>query len=89
VQHLGRRLRVAELLPPTAARRHLAWFAEGRGRGRGRGRRRSGEAEGRVSAFRAGTELRKGTSEELAVLVLDFTNLMMMIPHTKHRSTKS
>lgn len=43
VQHLGRRLRVAELLPPTAAR-HLAWFAEGEGGG--------GEAEGRVSAFR-------------------------------------
>jgi len=34
VQHLGRRLRVAELLPPTAARRHLAWLAEGRGRRR-------------------------------------------------------
>ena len=34
VQHLGRRLRVAELLPSTAARRHLAWLAEGRGRRR-------------------------------------------------------
>lgn len=44
VQHLGRRLRVAELLPPTASRRHSAGARMGGGGGGGGGE--DGEAKG-------------------------------------------
>jgi hypothetical protein len=81
VQHLGRRLRVAELLPPTASRRHSAGARIGGG-GAGAGARTE-KPKGRVSAFRAGAErvrVRR-TEDELCVLCSPLHLLLSSLLH--------